>query len=602
MSSRAIEFLTIRIGGDIDEVLEAFDAVGTRAQRLGRRMERTGRRLTVGVTLPIAGVGTAALKMASEAEEAGNKFDVVMGSAADRVRGRLEGLTATIPLTTAEMERMAAGVQDLLVPMGVVRGEAADMSADMVELAGDIASFNDVLPTEVLAAMQSALAGQSEPMRRFGVDTRKTRLEALALEEGLIRQGQALDSTAQAQAVMIAIQRDSTDAMGDAARTIDSTSNQMKFMVRNAKELSLSIGGTLIPVVTPLIAKATGLLGVMAALDPEIIQVGVGIAAVAASIGPLLIVGGKLAGVFSLVLTPAGLIVAALAAMATTAVVVVKNWDVLALQGTLAWTALKDAVFEAVSRILGSLELIPLVGQKIRDLKADFDAFHEESLANANDRILELERRLSDSGAEMALLSESASTAGDSVREVGEAAATVALPAVEKLDMGSRLLASGMTRLQGDVESLTSAQYALADGTNAAADAQDRLNDAQNKARGILGGLGNLGRVLGITIPGLDAASGLLGAFGSFAGLFADGGTIPAGSFGLVAEAGRPEIVSSPTFVSGPAAVTPMGASMEAPAFVLPPAQDPIEYAHNARFMRAFDAWWREWRGNGGGA
>ena len=601
MSSRAIELLTIRIGGDIDEVLGAFDAVGTRAQQLSRRLARTGRRLTFGVTLPLAGVGTAALKMASEAEEAGNKFDVVMGGAADRVRTRLEGLTATIPLTTAEMEKMAAGVQDLLVPMGVARGEAADMSANMVELAGDIASFNDVLPTEVLAAMQSALAGQSEPMRRFGVDTRKTRLEALALEEGLIRQGQALDSTAQAQAVMIAIQRDSTDAMGDAARTIDSTSNQMKFMLRNAKELSLTIGRTLIPVVTPLIAKATGLLGVLAELDPEIVQVGVGIAAVAASIGPLLIVGGKLAGVFGLIVSPAGLVVAALAAMATTAVVVVKNWDVLALQGTLAWTALKDAVFESISGILGALERLPLVGDKIRELKADFDAFHEESLAAANDRILELEGRLNTSGAEMAALAAATETAGESARALGSSTEDDTIPALDKLNIASRIGADVTASLGRAFSDQADEVLALARRLGLAADEQDRLNRAQQQAQGILGGLQRLGGVFGLAIPGLGAAQGLLGAFSSFAGLFADGGTIPAGSFGLVAEAGRPEIVSSPTFVAGPATVTPTGTAMTPPAFVLPPAQDPIEYAHNSRFMRAFAEWWAEFQGNGGG-
>jgi hypothetical protein len=76
---------------------------------------------------------------------------------------------------------------------------------------------------------------------------------------------------------------------------------------------------------------------------------------------------------------------------------------------------------------------------------------------------------------------------------------------------------------------------------------------------------------------------------------------IPAGQVGLVAEAGRPEVVHRPSFVSGPAQVTPMGGGTP-PPFILPPSQDPIEYAHNARFMRAFHAWWTTYQHAGGTA
>ena len=46
--------------------------------------------------------------------------------------------------------------------MGLAREEAGFMSADMVELAGDLASFNNVDATQVLEAMKSSLAGSSE--------------------------------------------------------------------------------------------------------------------------------------------------------------------------------------------------------------------------------------------------------------------------------------------------------------------------------------------------------------------------------------------------------------------------------------------------------
>lgn len=197
----------------------------------------------------VVNFGREIVNLASAAEETANKFNVVFGTSAAGARAELEELTETIPLTLSQMQTMAAGVQDLLVPMGVVREEAAGMSVDILRLAGDIASFNDVDATRVLDAIRSGLAGSSEPLLRFGIDTRVASLEALAFEEGLIGLGEELDNTARAQAVMLAIQRDSTDAIGDAARTVDSTANSMRFLGRETLQLREDLGEFLLPTV-----------------------------------------------------------------------------------------------------------------------------------------------------------------------------------------------------------------------------------------------------------------------------------------------------------------------------------------------------------------
>lgn len=75
---------------------------------------------------------------------------------------------------------------NMLTPMGIVPGKAAAMSKTMVALAGDMASFNDASPEEVLQAMQSGLAGETEPLRRFGVFLSAAKVESEALRLGLV--------------------------------------------------------------------------------------------------------------------------------------------------------------------------------------------------------------------------------------------------------------------------------------------------------------------------------------------------------------------------------------------------------------------------------
>ena len=331
-----------------DEMSPQLQDAASKMQQTGQRLRSVGAGLTVGVTLPMAAVGAAAIKMASRAEEAANKFDVVMGPAADRVRAELEKLTETIPLTRSQMESMAAGIQDMLVPMGVVRTEAADMSLQMVGLAGDLGSFNNVGTDQVLMAMQSALAGSSEPMRRFGVDTREAALTAIALEAGLIGAGQEMNQTARAQAVLLAIQKDSTDAMGDAARTAESMANVMKFLKRDVLQLGVSLGQTLIPIVRPLLIHLKEWVEWLKQLDPQTQKWIVLLGGVAAAAGPVLVVMGSLVTTISGVTVGFGRLTAAMVANAAAA------------KANAAANAANNAVFIVSQSRLGSfVHLLP---------------------------------------------------------------------------------------------------------------------------------------------------------------------------------------------------------------------------------------------------
>ena len=87
---------------------------------------------------------------------------------------------------TAALE--AAGTfGNLLVPMGFARDEAAKMSKRMVELAADMASFNNADPSDTLEAIRSGLVGETEPLRKYGVRLSQARIEQEAFRLGLTK-------------------------------------------------------------------------------------------------------------------------------------------------------------------------------------------------------------------------------------------------------------------------------------------------------------------------------------------------------------------------------------------------------------------------------
>lgn len=242
--------------------LDKMEKAGKRAQtasdRLNKEMERLGRTLgrmaALGVTA-LAGMTANSIRLAVAAEETASKFQVVFRGSVERANAQLVEMSKTIPLTVTQMRGLSSGVQDMLVPMGLARKEAAGLSVEAVRLAGDIASFNNVKADQVLENIQSALAGSSEPLRKFGIDVREGRLQAIALEKGLIGVGDELNSTARAQAVFAAITADSSDAMGDAERTMDSTANQLRFMRRDMRQAQEDLGQLLIPAFADLLSS-----------------------------------------------------------------------------------------------------------------------------------------------------------------------------------------------------------------------------------------------------------------------------------------------------------------------------------------------------------
>ena len=243
---------------------DRLDKMGRAAGRAESSTERLGKAAAaMGRTLALVGAaGGAALaaftansiKLGIAAEETASKFQTVFRGSVEAADKALIDLTRTVPLTISEMRGLASGVQDMLVPMGLAREDAAGLSVEAVKLAADLASFNNTDADVVLQNIQSALAGSSEPLRKFGIDVREAALESVALKEGIIGVGESMNSAQRAQAVFAAITRDSADAIGDLERTADSTANRIRAMRTSFKQIQEDLGTALLPTFNELLA------------------------------------------------------------------------------------------------------------------------------------------------------------------------------------------------------------------------------------------------------------------------------------------------------------------------------------------------------------
>jgi hypothetical protein len=136
---------------------------------------------------------------------------------------------------------------------GLSADAAADFSIEMATLATDLASFNNTSPEEAIQAIGSALRGEAEPIRAYGVLLDDATLKNRAMALGLI--STTKDALTPQQKVLSAhaeILAQTATQQGDFARTSDGLANKQRIFTAELENTKAEIGTALLPVVTDL--------------------------------------------------------------------------------------------------------------------------------------------------------------------------------------------------------------------------------------------------------------------------------------------------------------------------------------------------------------
>lgn len=318
----------------------------------------------------IAAATKGAIDQAAKAEGSYNKFNTVFGEHADDMMSFVEDIRKEMPSATSEIVRMSADLQDLLVPMGVARGEGAKMTKGFVDLANKVAAFNDVDPTEVLEAIKSGLSGSSEPLRRFGINALETSLEARALKEGLIETGQTfkdLDpevrNAIRAQALLSQAVSNSSDAINGFEENNDSFIRRQQELAASFQEVKEALGNTLLPIFDEVLKKILPIVRKIqewVEQNPELARnIFIAVGALAALLTVVGLLGIALPAIitgFALLFSPVTAIVIAVAAVVAGLYKLIKSWDDVKASIMVIGEGIKEVIDEIVNFMLAAAE------------------------------------------------------------------------------------------------------------------------------------------------------------------------------------------------------------------------------------------------------
>lgn len=131
---------------------------------------------------------------------------------------------------------------------GLGGAAAADFAKQFTVLASDLASFNNTTPEAAIEAIGSAMRGEAEPIRKYGVLLDDATLRATALKLGLIDTvKQGLTPQQKALAASRAILDQTGKAQGDFARTSDGAANSARINAAKLQDLKAKLGAGLLP-------------------------------------------------------------------------------------------------------------------------------------------------------------------------------------------------------------------------------------------------------------------------------------------------------------------------------------------------------------------
>jgi len=284
------------------EVGSAYVSIGASTKGLGDqiakdlgkvKVEEPGKK--VGARFGAAiGVGLAAasalivkglassIGAASTLEESVNAVTVSYGEAADEILALSDNSATAVGLSSADFNSLSVQFSAFAKSIAGTGGDVAGTFDDISTRAADFASVMDLEVADAATLFQSGLAGETEPLRKYGIDLSAAAVEAYAMANGIGDGTTALTEAQKVQARYGSLMEQTSKTQGDFTNTADGLANSQRVLGANMTNLSATIGAALLPVMAKLSGVAIDVISYLSENKPVLV-------ALAAVTGTLLV-------------------------------------------------------------------------------------------------------------------------------------------------------------------------------------------------------------------------------------------------------------------------------------------------------------------------
>ena len=272
MAADLLGAMRVEIVGDNKKLDKSIDDSEKKTKDFGKTAAKLGDTLSklfagIGFALvakKIFDVAKASSELAAQAEEIRSKFNVVFGESAAVIEDWATTYSASVGRSTTDTLGFLGSRGDLLKPLGFSKDAVDSMSKEVVKLANDLGSFNDMPTADVMRDIEAALTGSFEVTKKYGVVLNETVIKQEALNRGLFDGKGVVDAQVKAQIALELIMKGTADAQGDLLRTQDSHTNTMIRLESATKDLGIQLGRSVNEGLTPFASGLATITNTMA--------------------------------------------------------------------------------------------------------------------------------------------------------------------------------------------------------------------------------------------------------------------------------------------------------------------------------------------------
>lgn len=326
--------------------------VGKQMQSVGQTVAGVGAGMTLSLTAPLLAFGAASIKAAAQSKDAMGQVEAAlnsMGNASGRNIAQLEANAAAIQKMAAiDDDDILRDVTSNLLTFGNVSGKVFDRA--QVAIVDVAARMKQGLQPAALMVGKAL----NDPIKGLGA-LRKVGIQFTADQAKMIERLTKTGNVAGAQTIML---KELERQFGGSAKAAADADPYARMQIALG-ELSETIGQKLLPIISPLIERVTALLNSFTGLSPAAQQFVLIGAAIAAALGPVvMIIGGLISavGTIAVALGSGGILAGVGAAIAAafwpiTAIVVAAIAAFFLFRDEIG--AAMNAVREVVTDVLG---------------------------------------------------------------------------------------------------------------------------------------------------------------------------------------------------------------------------------------------------------
>ncbi len=228
-----IRTMKLNLLADVSKFTSGINTADKEAKGLSGKMEKYGKRMGAAFAAAGAAAGAMAIKIgmdsvkaASDLNEEISKTEIIFGETADEIKAFAKTADKQFGLTQKEAMGAASSFAVLGKNAGLTGKDLSKFSITSTKLASDLGSFYNTRAEDAIAAIGSAMRGEAEPIRKYGVLISAAALDQAALNyenrtgEELERDKKnQLTETSKVLARYQAIIDQTKDAQGDNNRT-----------------------------------------------------------------------------------------------------------------------------------------------------------------------------------------------------------------------------------------------------------------------------------------------------------------------------------------------------------------------------------------------